>query len=58
MLGKLSHEEQKFIPDLTCGLRCNVDQLKRDLEDKEKALGEHAQILKIIEDDKQRLLIA
>ncbi|WP_052810358.1 dynamin family protein [Vibrio renipiscarius] len=58
MLGKLSHEEQKFIPDLTCGLHGNVEQLKRDLEDKEKAFGEYAKILKIIEDDKQRLLIA
>ncbi|MCA0936653.1 dynamin family protein [Vibrio alginolyticus] len=56
MLGKISREEQEFLPTLIGDLQANVDQLRADLENKEQALQEYNNILDMVEEDKRQLL--
>ncbi|MCG9697430.1 dynamin family protein [Shewanella sp. Isolate11] len=55
MLGKISREEQEFLPALIGDLEDSVEQLRVDMENKEKALQEYSNILELVEEDKQEL---
>jgi Dynamin family. len=55
MLGRISNEEQEFLPSLIGDLQSNVEQLSLDLENKEHALKEYSDIIEMIEEDKQKL---
>ncbi|EJL6794240.1 dynamin family protein [Vibrio alginolyticus] len=57
MLGKISKEEQKFLPTLIRDLESNVEQLRADLENKEQALKEYSDILQMVEEDKLKLCV-
>ncbi|HDY7619524.1 TPA: dynamin family protein [Vibrio vulnificus] len=55
MLGKISREEQQFLPTLIADLENSVEQLRVDLANKEKALKEYSDILYMVEKDKRQL---
>ncbi|OOF01881.1 dynamin family protein [Salinivibrio sp. MA607] len=55
MLGRISNEEQEFLPSLIGDLQSNVEQLSIDLENKEHALKEYSDIIEMIEEDKRKL---
>ncbi|WP_282176207.1 dynamin family protein [Vibrio nereis] len=55
MLGKISREEQDFLPTLIEDLESNIEQLRADLENKEQALKEYSDILEMVEEDKRQL---
>ncbi|MBY7663047.1 dynamin family protein [Vibrio atlanticus] len=55
MLGKISREEKEFLPTLIGDLESSVEQLRADLENKEQALKEYDNILKMVEEDKRLL---
>lgn len=55
MLGKITREEQTFLPALIGDLEASVEQLRVDLENKEQALNEYDNILRMVEEDKLQL---
>ncbi|HCH0716080.1 TPA: dynamin family protein [Vibrio parahaemolyticus] len=58
MLGKISREEQDFLPTLIEDLESSIEQLRADLENKEQALKEYSDILEMVEEDKRQLSTA
>ncbi|WP_025524008.1 dynamin family protein [Vibrio parahaemolyticus] len=58
MLSKMLNEEQEFLPTLIRDLQDSVEQLRADLENKEKALKEYSDILEMVEEDKRQLSTA
>jgi len=56
MLGKISKEEQEFLPTLIHDLEASVEQLRTDLDNKEQALAEYRNILEMVAEDKLQLL--
>ena len=55
ILGKISKEEQEFLPTLISDLEASVEQLRADLENKEQALTEYRKILDMTAEDKLQL---